>query len=132
MGSPNIPELNDSERLIGTEALEAFLNAPARCWTHCSGTKRPYIWQFAKRQAYRKLVEINKSLMRVCLENGDFQDCFVFAQNVGLLHRISHRPDFGTKVVDQLPYRRLIYMGNSCLRGGVICQGGVSDPEFGV
>ncbi len=132
MGRPNIPELNDSERLIGTEALESFLNAPARCWTHCNGTKRPYIWQFAKRQAYRKLVQTNKSLMRVLLENGDFEDCFVFAKDVGLLHRIKHRPDFGTLVVEQLPYRRLIYMGNSCLRGGMIHGGGIRDPEFGV
>ncbi len=127
-----LPELNDSERLIGTDTLEAFLDVPGRCWTHCSGMKRPYIWQFAKRRAYRKLVKMNKDIMLDMLARGDFEDCFVFSKNVGLVHRIKHRPDFGALVVEELPFRRFIYMGNSCLRGGMINRGGVCDPEFGV
>lgn len=125
MGRPLIPELNDAERLIGTETLEAFLAVSWRYWTHCSGMKRPYIWQFAKRRAYRRLVDTNKALMRVMLDTGNFEDCFVFCKNVGLVHRIRHRPDFGTLVERQLPFRRQLYMGNTCLRGGLICTGGV-------
>ncbi len=132
MGRLLIPELNDSERMMGTEAIEAFLETPWRSWTHCSGMPRPYIWQRAKRQCFCKVVEINKALMRTMLENGDFEECFCFAREVGLVHRIKFRQDFGTPVVQQLPYNRLLYMGNSCLRGGMICTGGVRDPEFGV
>ena len=131
MSGPLIPELNNSERLIGTTTLEAFLVAPWRAWTHCSGMKRPYIWQFANRRAYRKLVKMNKDIMADMLARGDFEDCFAFAKNVGLVHQIRYRADFCTVTQFTLPYRRQLFLGNSCLHGGMISAGGVRDCEFG-
>lgn len=125
MSRPLIPELNNSERLIGTETLEAFLVAPCRAWTHCSGMKRPYIWQIAKRLAYRKLVKMNKDIMQKMLDNGDFEACFVFAKNVALVHQIRYRADFSTVTQLSLPFRRQLFMGNTCLRGGIISVGGI-------
>ncbi len=125
MRQKHLPELNDSERLIGTETLEAFIDVSWRKWTFCSGMKRPFIWQRAKRQAFRKIVAMNKEIMLDMLCRGDFEDCFVFARNVGVVHGIRHRPDFGTVVVQKMPVRRLLFMGNGCLRGGAIVSGGV-------
>ena len=132
MTAPLIPNLNDSEQLIGAEALQAFIDAPWRIWTHCSGMKRPYIWQRGSRRAYRKLVKMNQDIMMDMLCRGDVEDCFVFGRNIGLVHRLKHRPDFGTIVVQQWPMPRRLFLGNDCLRGGVIFQGGVCDPAFGV
>ncbi len=132
MSRPLIPNLNYSEQLMGCDALKAFIDAPARAWTHCSGMKRPPLWRFKARQAYRKLVQLNQDIMMDMLCRGDVEDCFVFSRNIGLVHRISHRADFCTKVVDQLPYPRKLFTGNSCLRGGMTDRCGVSDPEFGV
>ena len=132
MTAPLIPNLNDSEKLIGADALQAFIDTPWRAWTHCSGMKRPYIWQRGSRRAYRKLVKMNQDIMMDMLCRGKVEDCFVFGRNIGLVHRLKYRPDFGTIVVQQLPLPRRLFFGNDCLRGGVICQGGVSNPEFGV
>lgn len=132
MSRPLIPNLNYSEQLMGSDALQAFIDAPAHAWTHCSGTKRPPLWRFKARQAYRKLVKMNQDIMLDMLCRGDFEDCFVFGKSIGLVHRISHRADFGTKIVDQLPYPRKLFTGNSCLRGGMTDRRGISDPEFGV
>lgn len=120
MSLHGIPELNNSERMIGTETLEAFMDAPWRCWSHCSGMKRPFIWQFAARRAYKKLVNMNKDIMLDMLCRGSFEDCFVFAMNVGLVHRIRYRPDFCTVVQHVLPFRRKLWQGNDMLRGGII------------
>ena len=56
---------------------------------------------------------------------GDFEDCFVFSKNVGVVHALRHRPDFGSVVAEKMPHRRLLFMGNGCLRGGAIVAGGV-------
>ena len=124
MRNAHLPELNDSERLIGTETLEAFVDVSWRKWTFCSGMKRPFVWQFAKRRAYRKIVEMNKEIMLDMLCRGDFEDCFVFSKNVGVVHALRHRPDFGSVVTQKMPYRRLLFMGNGCLRGGAIVSSG--------
>ncbi len=132
MTNSNIPNLNYSEVQIGCDALQSFIDAPWRAWSHCSGTKRPYIWRFKARRAYRKLVQMNQDIMMDMLCRGDVEDLFVFGRNIGLVHRISSRADFSTKVVEQLPFPRLVFMGNSCLRGGMAGPGGIVDPEFSV
>ncbi len=127
-----IPNLNYSEQLVGCDALQSFIDAPWYTWTHCSGTKRPPLWRFKARVAYRKLVQTNQDIMLDMLSRGDVADLFVFGKNIGLVHRISSRADFGTRVVEQLPFSRQLFMGNSCLRGGMSGPGGIRDPEFGV
>ncbi len=132
MTASNIPGLNYSEQCMGFQALQSFIDASWRTWTNCSGMKRPYLWQFKDRRAYRKLVQMNQDIMMDMLCRGDVDDLFVFGPNIGLVHRISHRADFGTRVVEKLPFPRLLFAGNSCLRGGMTNQHGIRDPEFGV
>jgi len=124
MSQNHLPELNDSERLIGTDTLEAFIDVSWRKWTFCSGMKRPFIWQRAKRKMYRKIVGMNKEIMLDMLAHGDFEDCFVFCRNVGVVHALRHRPDFGSVKTEKMPHRRLLFMGNGCLRGGSIMARG--------
>lgn len=132
MSSTLLPALNCSERLIGAEALQCFVDASWRSWTHCSGMKRPFVWQCCSRRAYRKLVERNQDIMLDMLARGDVEDCFVFSKNIGLVHRIKRRRDFCATIVEQLPLRRLLFAGNGSLRGGMIFRGGVTHPEFKV
>lgn len=132
MTNSNIPDLNYSEVQIGCDALQAFIDAPWRAWTHCSGMKRPYSWQFKARRAYRKLVTMNQDIMMDMLCRGDVDDLFIFGRNIGLVHRISSRAAFSTRVVEQLPFPRMLFTGNSCLRGGMTNHNGIRDPEFGV
>ena len=127
-----IPNLNYAEQLVGCDALQSFIDAPWYVWTHCSGMKRPPLWRFKARVAYRKLVKLNQDIMLDMLGRGDVEDLFVFGKNIGLVHRISHRADFGTRVVEQLPFTRQLFTGNSCLRGGMTNRHGIRDVEFGV
>lgn len=132
MSSATLPALNCAEQLIGAETLQCFVDASWRTWTHCSGVRRPFIWQCGRRKAYRKLVKMNQDIMLDMLARGDVGDCFVFNRNIGLVHRVKRCRDFGTTVVQHLPLRRMLFLGNDNLRGGVIYQGGVCDPEFKV
>ncbi len=120
MCRPLIPELSNSERLIGTETLEAFIDVSWRCWTHCSGMKRPHVWQFVKRRAYRKLVKMNQDIMLDMFCRGDFEDCFMFAKNVEVVHQIRYRKDFCKVMQLTLPFRRQLFLGNDCIRHGMI------------
>lgn len=120
MTVPLIPELNASEQMIAQELLWVFLETPWRNWTCCDGVKRPYIWQFLKRRAYKAAVEAAKSRMEEQTEDCDYQDVFLFAQSVPVVHAVKYRKDFCKTMVAQYPLRRMLFNGNDMVRGGMI------------
>lgn len=120
MTRPYIPELNDSEQMLALELLWTFLETPWRNWTCCSGMKRPYVWQTAKRRAFKAIVARNKALMDEMVCSCDFSESFVFSAKVGVVHAIKYRKDFCRCMVAVFPMRRLLFSGNDSLRGGML------------